>query len=239
MNDFRNDSFIFVLSGIIASMVTILCFIFIFKAWREGKRIGLTSEVMRRAIFSSGIFSIIPSFSILLAVLTLSGALGLAVPWGKLNFNGAITYDLTMAETVAQAFKSSTKAPIMDKTVFVSVAWAMTLGTIFALLVVTFFAKRIQIGIHKAQDRDKTWVNLLISAMFMGLISVFLGNALGSGTVSILTLLSSAVFMAGFGFLIKKVNVKWLESYALPFSMVAGMGAAVLFTRLLKGGFAS
>lgn len=236
MGDIRNSPFLFTLGCIVAAFVTVQCLVFIAGAWKEGKRIGLSTKTMKRTLVSSGIFTIVPSIAILLAVLTLAGALGLPLPWIRLSVIGAITYELPAAETAAQAFGATTKAPILDPTVFSAVAWAMTLGSVFAMFLVIFSVKRIQGGISKAQSKDTKWVSLLITAMFMGLISAFLGGALAGGLVSILSLVVAALFMAVFGLLIKKAKLAALESFAMPVSMIAGMASAILSTMILSGG---
>lgn len=236
MPDFRNSPFMFALGAIIAVFVTVQSVVFIARAWKEGRRIGLSAAVMRKAVVGSGLFSIVPSVAILLAVLTLAGALGLPLPWIRLSVVGAITYELPAAETAAQAFGATIKAPILDKSAFAAIAWAMTVGSLFGTTLAMLFAKGIQSGIHKAQIKDTKWSGLLITAMFMGLISAFLGSALGGGLISIATLLASAAVMALFGLLIKKLGWKQLENFAMPVSMLAGMATASIYAALTAGG---
>ena len=236
MQDFRNSPFMFVLGAGIALFVTLQSLVFMARAWREGKRLGMASSVMKKAIVGSAVFSIVPSSAILLAVLTLSGALGLPLPWIRLSVIGAITYELPAAETAAQAFGTSTKLAITDPVVFSAIAWAMSLGSIFAMFLVVFFTEKIQGGIRKAQIKDTRWSGLLISAMFMGLISAFLGSALGGGLVSILALLGAAAVMALFGLLIKKLRMPILENFAMPVSMISGMAVAAVYTLAATGG---
>jgi hypothetical protein len=236
MQDFRNSPFMFVLGAGIALFVTLQSLVFMVRAWREGVRLGIAPSVMKKAVIGSGVFSIVPSAAILLAVLTLSGALGLPLPWIRLSVIGAITYELPAAETAAQAFGTSTKFAITDPVVFSAIAWAMSLGSIFAMFLVVFFTEKIQGGIKKAQIKDTRWSGLLISAMFMGLISAFLGSALGGGLVSIFALLGSAAVMALFGLLIKKLRMPILEIFAMPLSMISGMAVAAVYTLAASGG---
>lgn len=235
MPDFRNGPFMFLLGAIVAVFVTIQSIVYIIGAWREGKRVGLSASTMRKALVGSGVFSIVPSIAILLAVITLAGALGLPLPWIRLSVIGAITYELPAAETAAQAFGTSIKSAIMEKTVFAAIAWAMSIGSAFAMFLIIFFTEGIQKGIHKARIKDTRWAGLLISAMFMGLISAFLGSALGGGLVSIIALLSSAATMALFGVLIKKAKLAALENFAMPVSMICGMAAAAGYTLATAG----
>lgn len=236
MLDIRNSPFMFALGAGIALFVTVQSIVFMVAAWKEGRRLGLGVATMKKAIIGASTFSVVPSIAILLAVLTLAGSLGLPLPWLRLSVVGAITYELPAAETAAQAFGTSIKNTIDDPVIFSAVAWAMSLGSVFAMILITVFAKSIQSGIHKAQVKDSAWSGLLISAMFMGLISAFLGSALAGGFVSILTLLTSAAIMGLFGLLIKKAKLAWLENFAMPVSMISGMAMAAVYTFMSRGG---
>ena len=56
-----------------------------------------------------------------------------------------------------------------------------------------------------------------------------------SGLVPVCVMVASALIMAVCGFLMKKLNWKWLSDYALPISMVLGMAAALPLTSWLGG----
>ena len=53
------------------------------------------------------------------------------------------------------------------------------------------------------------------------------------GFIPIFVLLVSAVIMAVCGILIKKCNIKWLETYAMAISMVGAMVFACIITPLI------
>ena len=84
--------------------------------------------------------------------------------------------------------------------------------------------------------------------MFIGMIAAYLGDAVSylrtvqvSGqtrTPNILPLIAFGTAMAAmalFQYLIQKKHVKWLENYALSFSMLAGMTCAVLGQFVFSG----
>ncbi|MGI6200389.1 MAG: DUF5058 family protein [Christensenellales bacterium] len=233
MGNFANGGFMFLLGGVIALFVTVQSVVFLVKAWRQGKKIGLSVAVMKKAIVSSGIFSLVPSLSILLALVTLSGALGLALPWIRLSVIGAITYELPAAETAMQVYGGTLGSAITDPVVYSSVAWVMTLGSVTPLILIPLFLKKLQSGINAIQRRDSKWTDLLLAAMFVGMISAFLGQALAGGLISILTLLTSAAFMLICALLIKKAKWGWLENFALPISMIGAMAMSIVYTGLI------
>ena len=59
--------------------------------------------MLKRAIISSATFTILPSISILLGVIALSGTLGVPFSWLRLSVIGALQYELNVAEIAAQS----------------------------------------------------------------------------------------------------------------------------------------
>ena len=235
MGDYRNSMFMFVLGAIVALFVTVQSIVFLKKAWEEGKRKGMPPEKMRKAVVSSAVFTLVPSLSILLTMLTLSGALGLALPWIRLSVIGAVTYELPAAEAAAQAACASLMGAGVPVSVFSVIVWVMTLGIMSGPLFIIAYFKKLQSKINQIKVEDNRWGALLISAMFVGLISSFLGSALAGGMVSILTLFSSALLMVVCIMIEQKAGLKVFKDFALPLSMIGAMALAILYSGLLGG----
>ncbi len=235
MTDYRNSAFMFVLGAIVALFVTVQSIVFLRRAWQEGKRRNIAPEVMRKAVISSAVFTLVPSLSILLTMLTLSGALGLALPWIRLSVIGAVTYELPAAEAAAQAMGASLMTSDIPVSVFSVIIWVMTLGIMSGPIFIIAYFKKLQGRVNKIKVEDNRWGTLLISAMFVGLISSFLGSALAGGIVSILTLFSSALLMVFCIMLEQKAGLKIFKDFALPLSMIGAMALAILYSGLLGG----
>ena len=58
---------------------------------------------------------------------------------------------------------------------YVTIAWVMTLGILLGLILVPFLAKPIQKGLISIGKKDKRWSEIFSDAMFMGMISAFVG----------------------------------------------------------------
>lgn len=233
MGDFKNSPILFALGGIVALFVIAQSVFFLVKAVRQGRALGISTGVMKKTAISSVIFTITPSISILLALITLSKALGVALPWIRLSVLGAVTYELPAAEAAANAFGLSISDNISDPRVFSTIIWVMTAGCISPLIIVPLFLKKLHSGLNTMKKRDKKWGDIFMSALFLGMISAFLGMGVSNGIVSVLTLISSAIIMAGCGLIVKKSGAAWLKNYALPFSMIGAMALAILFNSIL------
>lgn len=190
---------------------------------------------------STAVFTFAPAVSILLGVITLSKFLGLPLPWLRLSVIGAITYELPAATSTANALQISLSSTVTDPKVYTAIAWVMTLGIFPGLIWVPLFIRKIQGGLMKIKNKDSKWGDIMMTALFLGMISAFLGMVFSDirkglrGWIPIFILLFSALLMGICGLLIKKFNVKWLENYALPISMLGAMVFAVFLTPLIGG----
>ena len=83
----------YAICGGIIAFVAVVCVIFLVRAYRTGKAIGMDTTKMKRTIISSATFSLLPSVGILLGVIALSGSLGTPWPWLRLSVIGALHYE--------------------------------------------------------------------------------------------------------------------------------------------------
>ena len=68
-----NSPFMYALCGSIVAVVALICIVFMIRAYRAGKKIGMDTAKMKRTIIASATFSVLPSVAILLGVIALSG----------------------------------------------------------------------------------------------------------------------------------------------------------------------
>jgi hypothetical protein len=83
----------------------------------------MDSKMLKKVIFDSFLFTILPSVSILIGVVALSGKLGVPLPWIRLTVIGALHYEGAAVKAVI-GDATSVATPEM----FVTIAFVMTLG---------------------------------------------------------------------------------------------------------------
>lgn len=234
-----NSAFLFATAGIIVAFVVAQSVFFLRKAWVRARELGIEVTVLKRVVRSSAVFTVAPAIAIILGVITLSKFLGLALPWLRLSVLGALTYELPAATSAAASLGVSISEGVTDPKVYSTIAWVMTLGIMSGLVIVTLFLKRIQGGIQGLKKRDTKWGELFISAVFMGMISAFLGMIFADvtqglkGWIPVFVMLVSSLIMLVCGFFVRVLKVKWMEDYALPISMLGAMALSIPITRLL------
>ena len=238
-----NHPILFAIAGVIITAVLAQSVFFLVRAWRRAVELGMPKSTLKKTITSAAIFTVAPAVSILVGVVVLSKKLGIALPWLRLSIIGSLSYETVAAETTIEQINLAPGASVTEASDFVTVLWVMTLGIIIGLLLVPIFTKKIQKGIKGMEQRDKKWGEIFNNAMFLGMISAFLGYVFcdvglvfsgdTSGLIPVCVMVASALIMAVCGILSKKLNARWLTDYALPFSLIGGMASAIPFTAWL------
>ena len=234
-----NHPILFAIAGIVILAVLGQSCFFLFRALRRAKEIGMDQKKLRKIMISSAIFTIAPAVSILVGVLALSKSLGVALPWLRLSIIGSLSYETIAAETT----QKSLDAGAMTASGFVTVLFVMTFGIILGLILTPILARRIGEGLKGMEKRDKKWGEIFNNAMFLGMISAFLGYVFcdfsnvfrgdTSALIPVLVMGASALIMVACGLLARSPRMKWMLDYALPFSLIGGMAMAIPITSWL------
>ena len=239
MNFSTNSSFLYIVAICVIVFVLAQSFFFLIRAYKRGKELGINTAKLKKTVISTTVFTIAPAISILVGIVTLSKFLGIPLPWIRMSVIGAITYELPAATSTANALGISLSEIITDPKVYSAISWVMTLGIMPSIILPPILMKKINGGMVKIRNKDSKWGDIFLTSMFLGMISAFLGMVFADvrnglrGWIPIFVLLVSAVIMALCGLLIKKCNMKWLETYAMAISMVGAMIFAVIITPII------
>ena len=244
MNFSVNHPILFVIVGAIIATVLAQSVFFLARAIKRAKELGLTAHI-KKTIISAAIFTIAPAVAVLIGVVALSKSLGIPLPWLRLSVIGSITYETVAAGNALEAANLSACTTVSDPSIYITIAWVMTVGIAAGLILVPFVTKKLQSGLAKVGMKDNTWGEVFSNAMFLGMISAFLGYVFCdvglivkgdlSGLIPVCVMVTSAIVMAICGTIATKCKIRWLTDYALPMSLIAGMASAIPFTMLLGG----
>jgi hypothetical protein len=234
---------LFVIVGVVILAVLGQSIFFLVRAWRRANEIGMDKTKLKKTVTTAAVFTIAPAVAILVGVVSLSHSLGVAVPWLRLSVVGSLSYETVAAGTALEALGMGLETQITDPSAFVTVLWVMTIGILAGVILTPAFAKKIQGGMGRLERMDKKWAEIFNNALFMGMISAFLGyvfcdvaDVLHGDTVGLIpvcVMAVSAVVMAVCGLLAGKLKARWIKDYALPISLVVGMASAIPITNWL------
>ena len=202
--DFKSSGMLYLIAGAVILFVLAQSVFFLVKAYKQGKALGLDKSKLRNAITSSALFTVPSALSVLATVIALAPALGLVIPWVRLSVIGNLMYETTAAEAAMEAMghQGGMAVEVTDPTVYAGVAWVMTLGICFSLVILPFVAKPLHKKLLAAGKKEevkeaaedapadakkKRTLNGFINnfatpAIFIGLIGAFIARAIiGSG----------------------------------------------------------
>lgn len=243
--DQLNSTPLYLISGVIIVFVAGMSIFFLVRAYRAGIAIGMDKVKLKRAITSSVTFSLLPSISILLGVIALSGTLGIPLPWLRLSVVGALHYETSVADIAAKSIGlSGLNADEMTAKAFTTIALLMTVGIIWGVLCTALFgksySKKLQ-GNPAKKKGGRSFADQAMTAMFIGLITAYMGSYIGqmiqmqNGSLvftgqylQLVTMAFSALAMAGFSYFAEKKKMAWLDNFSIAGSMLVGMAAAVI-----------
>ncbi len=244
MEFYVNHPILFVMVALLIGVVLAQSIYFLVRAYRRALEIGMEKSRLKKTITSAALFTIAPAISILVGVVALSKSLGIPLPWLRLSIIGSLSYETIAAGNTLNELGAEMGEQITSASDFVTVAWVMTLGIIIGLFLTPLLAKKIQGGMKKIEKMDKKWSEIFSNAMFLGMISAFLGyvfwdfGSVFSGKVSalipVLVMAVSALLMLICGLLTKVLKQRWITDYALPISLIGGMASAIPITNWLS-----
>lgn len=243
--DQLNGTGLYLLCGGVILFVVILSVVFLVRAYRAGIAMGMDKTKLNRAITSSVTFTILPSISILLGVIALSGTLGIPLPWLRLSVVGALHYETSVADIAARSVGlSGLRAEEMTTTAYVTIALLLAVGIMWGVVCSILFTKKYTSVLEKRSAGKKggrSFGDDAMTAMFIGLITAYIGSYVGQlvqfsdgGLVytgeyaPLVTLLFSALAMGVFLYFAEKKKQAWLDNFSIAGSMLVGMAAAVV-----------
>ena len=239
LNSVNSGIFYLIVAGILG-FITIMCFVFLVKSYKAGVELGIDKKVLKKTITASATFTMLPSISILLGVIALSGSLGVPFSWLRLSVVGALQYELNVAEIAAQSIGlSGLRVDELSIGAFVTIALVMTVGIVGGVVCCILFLKKYLGKIQKAPKKENSgkpgFGAHATTAMFVGLCAAYIGSYIGKSiprdgqdVMPLIVAVIAAAVMSIFEYFIQKKGKVALENFSLAASMLVAMAAAVV-----------
>ncbi len=191
MEKVANSWWMYLLGIIVVAFVLVGSLFFIIKSYKEAKELNMNPQILKKTIINSAIFTILPSISILIGVITLSGVIGIPLPWIRLSVIGALHYEGAAVKAAYDNVILSDLTSIQ----FVTIAFVMTLGILSGPLYCLFgfksYDKKVLSkakGDNEIQETEvknesiaitekpkkKSFGDVLFNAVFIAMICSFL-----------------------------------------------------------------
>ncbi len=248
-----NSPVMYLIVGVVILFIALVCVFFMVRAYRAGKAIGMDVKLLKRAITASATFAVLPSVGILLGVIALSGSLGTPLPWLRLSVIGALHYETQVAEAAAEGVGLTTlSAAQMTPKAFTTIALTMSFCIIWGMVLAILFNKGYLKKLSGQSPKKsggtsviKDFGNTAMTAMFIGLVSAYIGSYIGdfvSGNglftftgnwMPLVVVVVAALVMAVCIWLAEKKKAAWIDNFSVALSMLIAMASAVLVGQLV------
>ena len=203
-----NAGYFYGIVAVVLTFIMAMCLVFCVKSYRAGVAIGMEEKALKKVITSSMTFTLLPSISILLGVIALSGTLGVPLSWLRLSVIGALQYELNVADIAAQGVGlSGLNLAELNIGAFVTIALVMTIGILGGVVCCIFFLKKYMNKLQgkgkkekqveeakqvkqaepddfSADEKDRSFGTYATTAMFVGLCAAYIGSYVGKAMPS-------------------------------------------------------
>jgi len=175
--EFRvNHPILFILAGVLITVVLGQSIYFLVKALKRSRQLGMDQTKIKKTIKTAAIFTIAPAVAIVISVMTLSQTLGLPLPWLRLSVVGSMSYETIAASNALEAMGQSIGAgTALTAQQYVNVLLVMTISIMLGIWLVPAIGKKLQSGMVNLGKRDAKWADTFSNSLFIGMIAAFLG----------------------------------------------------------------
>lgn len=221
-----NFTVLYVIGVALISFVFYEAYGFYRRAYQRGLEIGMSETQLKDTTRMSVVFSIVPSIPILIGLVTMIPLFGdVVIPWIRLSVVGSVSYETYAALAIKNA--ANIVSLTDDLKVYSTAIWTMTVSIMSGAVILLFFYRSYQSKLAAIREKNEAWSNILISAMFMGLVGTIGAQQLTMGGYNTVALFISMGIMGVLGSI--SLKVKWVQEFALPISIL-GTLVAMYFT---------
>ena len=236
--DVLNSGLLYTLVALGLLFVLGVCVFFFVRARRRALELGVSPQKLNSAMRGAAVFSIVPSLSIIIGLMSMAPLLGVPWPWFRLSVVGALSYELMAADMAAtsagyeslQAFSATGQLTDMTAIMFV-----MSVSIMAGMVCNIFILKKLVTTSTSFGQKNGARGALILSCFTVAMMATLLPMQLFQGTIAVLVIVISALVTFVLTHISSSVpKAKWLRDYIMSFALIIGMVSAVLITNLMK-----
>lgn len=234
--DIANSTVMLTLSAIVILIVVLQAIIFIRKAIKRGRELGMGEDVLKPTITNSIILSIVPSLPVIVLMLALSVPLGQYFPWLRLSVVGGAAYEGIAANVGAQSVGlMDISDPNMGPEHFVVVGFIMTIGIVGGMVFNMLFMKQIDKATitarNKAVSAGTGFVTILSATLLVAMLAVistpYVMNT--QNVQGIIAFFTAGLSVLGINKIADKYKKSTLKEFSFTLALLIGMGAVIIY----------
>lgn len=230
-----NDALLYGLVSLGMLYIVGLAVAFLVKAIRHADTLGISKQTVTNVIRSSAIFTVIPSISVIIGLVSLSAVIGTPWSWFRLSVVGSVAYELTAAEMVSDALgftSAGAMASADNYKVFGAVMMVTSACILGGIITNIFLAKRLSLGMKSYRSGKGDWGAIFNFSFAAALVAALIPYMLLNGSIYMAVLLVSIGVSTLLYYVASRFKVRWLPSFVMSAALIVGMAIAVLLTNI-------
>lgn len=224
--EIANSPILWFVCAIPIVIIAIQSVIFVTKSLATSKQIGITDTQIKKAVIGSSVASVGPAIVVAVGALSLVLAMGGPISWLRLSFIGAVQFEMMAANFAAEA--AGVTLQTMTDVGFANAVWVMTISASGWLLMTLLFAKKFDKLTHIVAGKNAKVLPVLTLAAMLGCFANLNASRIIAMDINTVAVAGGGLTMGVLTFIANKYDKKWINSWSLSISMVAGMLATLL-----------
>ncbi|GAB3418034.1 DUF5058 family protein [Haloparvum alkalitolerans] len=221
--DVANSRWLWLSTVPVVSVVLLQAAIFLRRAWRDGKEMGIPERKLKTG-FKTGLISAIgPSIAVLAGMLALIATVGGPVAWMRLTVIGSVAFELPAAELGVSQYGYSLGDEGISEEAYATAVWAMTLGGTGWLLVSAFGTRHMETVRTRISNGNERLVPVISAAAMLGAFAYFLSGEVTAGTPETGSAAVGGLAMLALLYVADSRSVQWVREWALGVAMLVGL----------------
>lgn len=229
-----NRPALWILAAVTVMIIVVETLLFLRLAYTTVKsgKVSLNKKQCATALRAGVVSAIGPAFGIFIVMIALVSLLGGPMAWLRMSVIGGASTELTAATVGIAAAGGSITSDSITMEQMSTAWWTMTINSCGWLIVTLIFASRMEKLRAKIGGGDSRWMEFFSSAATLGIFGAFCSEYIVEGFRDIDLKTVAACVIGGVSMMVILNLAKrfaWLKEYAIGFSMLVGIIAAVVF----------
>lgn len=221
-----NNPILWVFAIGVFAVIFVQSAIYMKAAKKAGPDIGMATKELSQAFRSGAIASIGPSLAVVIVAIALLALFGTPAVLVRIGLIGSAATETASASLAAQSMGANLGGPDYTQQVFAVAFAAMSISGGMWMLATVILTPLLKRGGSKLSQVNPAAMALIPGAALLGAFSALTFTELPKSSIHIITVLVSALVMAGLLFLAKLLKAQWLKEWALGISILVALGVA-------------
>lgn len=202
--------------------------LFIRRSVADGKKMGITSEQIRKGVKGAFMASIGPCLVLLSAMISLMTIVGSPLAWLRINFIGGVGYEIMGANLAANAMGITPGTEQMTIDYLCVATIVMTVGCLGWIIFAALFSDKMDRVNYVMTSGRKALLPIIGASAVLGCYSIMVLERVYPVNPALWSALAAGGVMFCLLTISKKKNIRWLKDWALTISMIIGMIASMI-----------